>query len=136
VQLRTHYRHAGFPITSLREINVLLALSHENVVELHEIVVGARLSSIYMVMEYMDHDLKMVMTQMKRPFRPSEVKCLLQQLLRGVLHLHEHWILHRDLKTSNILFNNKGVLKICDMGLARRYEEPIGKYTQLVVTLW
>lgn len=35
-------------------------------------------------------------------------------------YLHDHWVLHRDLKTSNILYTNKGELKLCDFGLARQ----------------
>lgn len=42
----------------------------------------------------------------------------------------------RDLKTSNLLLNNCGELKICDFGLARQYGIPLKQYTQLVVTLW
>jgi cell division cycle 2-like protein len=42
----------------------------------------------------------------------------------------------RDLKTSNILYNNKGDLKICDLGLARQYGSPLRPYTHMVVTLW
>lgn len=34
--------------------------------------------------------------------------------------LHESWVLHRDLKTSNILYTNRGELKLCDFGLARQ----------------
>ena len=41
-------------------------------------------------------------------------------------------VLHRDLKTSNILYNNKGELKICDFGMARQFGSPLGRYTQLV----
>lgn len=44
--------------------------------------------------------------------------------------------LNRDLKTSNILLNNRGELKICDFGLSRQYGSPLKPYTQLVVTLW
>ncbi|KAG9155496.1 hypothetical protein Leryth_009913 [Lithospermum erythrorhizon] len=51
-------------------------------------------------------------------------------------YLHDNWVLHRDLKTSNILLNNCGELKICDFGLARQYGSPLKPYTQLVVTLW
>jgi serine/threonine protein kinase len=46
------------------------------------------------------------------------------QLLSGVEHMHEHWIIHRDLKMSNLLYTNTGHLKIADFGLARPYGAP------------
>ena len=60
------------------------------------------------------------------------------QLLSAVKHCHKNWILHRDLKTSNLLMNNRGTIKVADFGLARRYGDPVGVggLTQLVVTLW
>ncbi|THH34110.1 hypothetical protein EUX98_g11 [Antrodiella citrinella] len=46
--------------------------------------------------------------------------------------------LTQDLKTSNLLMNNRGTIKVADFGLARRYGDPVGVggLTQLVVTLW
>ncbi|KAK2389319.1 cyclin-dependent kinase G-2 [Trifolium repens] len=126
----------GFPLTSLREINILLSFHHPFVVDVKEVVVGSSLDSIFMVMEYMEHDLKGLMEAMRQPFSQSEVKCLMLQLLEGVRYLHDNWVLHRDLKTSNLLLNNKGELKICDFGLARQYGSPLKPYTSLVVTLW
>nr|AZA07816.1 cyclin-dependent kinase G2L [Vaccinium corymbosum] len=126
----------GFPLTSLREINILLSFHHPSIVDVKEVVVGKALDSIFMVMEYMDHDLKALMETMKQPFSQSEVKCLMLQLLGGVKYLHDNWVLHRDLKTSNLLLNNQGELKICDFGLARQYGSPLKPYTHLVVTLW
>ncbi|KAM5568147.1 hypothetical protein ABKV19_015955 [Rosa sericea] len=126
----------GFPLTSLREINILLSFHHPSIVDVKEVVVGSNLDSIFMVMEYMEHDLKALMETMKQPFSPSEVKCLMLQLLEGVKYLHDNWVLHRDLKTSNLLLNNRGELKICDFGLARQYGSPLKPYTHLVVTLW
>ncbi|KAH0756318.1 hypothetical protein KY290_026588 [Solanum tuberosum] len=126
----------GFPLTSLREINILLSLHHPSIVDVKEVVVGSSLDSIFMVMEYMEHDLKALMETMKKPFTQSEVKCLMLQLLHGVKYLHDNWVLHRDLKTSNLLLNNQGELKICDFGLARQYGSPLKPYTHLVVTLW
>ena len=73
---------------------------------------------------------------MPEPFLASEVKTLLQQLASGVAYLHDNWILHRDLKTSNLLLNNRGQLKIADFGMARYVGDPPPKLTQLVVTLW
>ncbi|KAK9277707.1 hypothetical protein L1049_007254 [Liquidambar formosana] len=126
----------GFPLTSLREINILLSFHHPSIVDVKEVVVGSNLDSIFMVMEYMEHDLKGLMETMKQPFSQSEVKCLMLQLLEGVKYLHDNWVLHRDLKTSNLLLNNRGELKICDFGLARQYGSPLKPYTHLVVTLW
>eukprot|EP00250_Pteridium_aquilinum_P012882 c21003_g1_i1 orf=383-3004(-) len=126
----------GFPMTSLREINVLLSIHHPSIVDVKEVVVGSNLDSIFMVMEYMEHDLKGLMETIKQPFSQSEVKCLMLQLFAGVKHLHDNWVLHRDLKTSNLLLNNRGELKICDFGLARQYGSPLKTYTHMVVTLW
>lgn len=87
-------------------------------------------------MDFLEHDLKTLQENMLEPFLPSEIKTLLLQLTSAVEHLHSNWILHRDLKTSNILMNNRGQIKIADFGMARYYGDPPPKLTQLVVTLW
>ncbi|KAE8692585.1 Kinase superfamily protein isoform 3 [Hibiscus syriacus] len=75
----------GFPLTSLREINFLLSFNHPSIADVKEVVVGSsNLDNIFMVMEYMEHDLKALMETMKQPFSQSEVKCLMLQLLEGV----------------------------------------------------
>lgn len=45
----------GFPVTALREISVLLSLSHENVVSVREMVVGSSFDKVFMVMEVSKH---------------------------------------------------------------------------------
>ncbi|PCH33548.1 Pkinase-domain-containing protein [Wolfiporia cocos MD-104 SS10] len=128
----------GFPITALREINSLMVCKHENVVGIREVVVGDTLTQVFIVMDFIEHDLKTLLTIMPQPFLQSEIKTLMLQLLSAVAHCHEKWILHRDLKTSNLLMNNRGTIKVADFGLARRYGDPVGVggLTQLVVTLW
>ena len=85
---------------------------------------------------FIEHDLKSLLSTMRTPFLASEVKTLLMQLLSAIALCHDNWILHRDLKTSNLLMNNRGQIKVADFGLARTYGEPLGNMTQLVVTLW
>ena len=87
-------------------------------------------------MDFLEHDLKTLLDDMREPFLPSETKTLLLQLISGVEFLHSHWIMHRDLKTSNLLLSNRGEIKIADFGMARYYGDPPPKLTQLVVTLW
>ncbi|CAG8720342.1 16830_t:CDS:2 [Gigaspora margarita] len=118
----------GFPITSLREVHTLLLAKHPNIVNVREIVVGDALKQY--------HDLKSLMEDMQSPFLQSEVKTIMLQLLSAVAMLHDNWIIHRDLKTSNLLLNNRGQIKVADFGLARKYGSPLGPMTELVVTLW
>lgn len=125
----------GFPLSSLREINILSSFNHPSIVEVKEVVVDD-FDGVFMVMEYMEYDLKGLIQTMKRPFSIVEIKSLMMKLLKGVKYLHDNWVLHRDLKTSNILLNKEGELKICDFGLSRHYGSPLKPYTPLVVTLW
>lgn len=132
-------RDAGFPVTALREIQCLTAAKHRHIVELREIVTGEGTArgDVYIVMEFLEHDLKTLQEDMDEPFLPSEVKTLMLQLGSAVEFLHDHWILHRDLKTSNILMNNRGEIKLADFGMARFCGDPPPQnLTQLVVTLW
>ena len=126
----------GIPISGLREISILLSCSHDNIVELKEIVVGKSLESMFLVMEYCEQDLASLIDNMQTPFSESQVKCLTIQLFRGLKYLHANFIVHRDLKVSNLLMTDKGCLKIADFGLARLFGFPLRPMTPKVVTLW
>eukprot|EP00298_Acanthocystis_sp_HF-20_P010489 c18882_g2_i2.p1 GENE.c18882_g2_i2~~c18882_g2_i2.p1 ORF type:complete len:367 (+),score=151.56 c18882_g2_i2:2-1102(+) len=126
----------GFPMTMLREIQILTRIKHPNIVNLKEVVVGSTRNRIFLVFEYCEHDLARMLDFMKYHFTESEVKCLLYQLLEAIHHLHSNFIIHRDIKLSNLLFTNTGSLKLADFGLARTFSPYPQAYTPNVVTLW
>ncbi|RZB77127.1 putative serine/threonine-protein kinase isoform B [Glycine soja] len=120
-----------------REIHILRRLDHPNVIKLEGLVTSRMSCSLYLVFEYMEHDLAGLASHPGLKFTEAQVKCYMQQLLRGLDHCHSCGVLHRDIKGSNLLIDNNGILKIADFGLASFFDpnqaQPL---TSRVVTLW
>ena len=143
-KLRLQNEKEGFPITSIREIKLLQNFNDMNVSTVKEIMVESS-RTIYMIFDYFDNDLGGILLNKSITLRDSERKDIFQQLLQGCRYLHQHNVLHRDIKGSNILIDNNGLLRITDFGLARRISVDdktetsaglTGDYTNRVVTLW
>ncbi|KAJ9180161.1 hypothetical protein P3X46_008440 [Hevea brasiliensis] len=120
-----------------REILILRRLDHLNVVKLEGLVTSRMSCSLYLVFEYMEHDLAGLAVSPGVKFTESQVKCYMHQLLSGLEHCHNRGVLHRDIKGSNLLIDNEGILRIADFGLASLFD-PNHKHpmTSRVVTLW
>ncbi|ERN20499.1 hypothetical protein AMTRI_Chr01g112000 [Amborella trichopoda] len=120
-----------------REIHILRRLDHPNVIKLEGLVTSRMSCSLYLVFEYMEHDLAGLASTPGLKFTEPQVKCYMQQLLSGLDHCHSRGVLHRDIKGSNLLIDNSGTLKIADFGLATFFSldqrQPL---TSRVVTLW
>lgn len=126
-----------------REIALLRRLGeHDNVVRLHGLVTSrlATAPSLYLVFEYMDHDLTGLVsaaTASGARFTLPQVKCYMKQLLSGIEHCHNKGVLHRDIKSSNLLVSEDGILKIADFGLATHFDPDNPRpMTSQVITLW
>lgn len=137
-KLRLESEKDGFPITSIREIKLLQSFDHPNVVGLLEMMVEQ--NQIYMIFDYMDHDLTGLLTHPDLKLGENHRKYLFKQLMEGLNYLHLKRVIHRDIKGSNILVDSIGNLKIADFGLARTMkllkegEHP--DYTNRVITIW
>ena len=123
----------------LREIKLLRNFDHENIISLLDIEKPQSKTGyedIYIVTDLMETDLHRVIYS-RQELTNDHIQYFLYQLLRGLLHLHSAGVIHRDLKPSNILVNKNCDLKICDLGLARGFEEAADeKLTEYVVTRW
>ncbi|CAL0316587.1 unnamed protein product [Lupinus luteus] len=120
-----------------REILILRRLDHPNVIKLEGLVTSRMSMSLYLVFDYMVHDLAGLAASPEINFSEPQVKCYMHQLLSGLEHCHKRHVLHRDIKGSNLLINEEGILKIADFGLASLFD-PDRKHsmTNRVVTLW
>lgn len=120
-----------------REIIILRRLDHPNVIKLQGLVTSRMSCSLYLVFDYMEHDLAGLAASPVIRFTESQIKCYMNQLLSGLEHCHNRRVLHRDIKGSNLLIDNEGILKIADFGLASFFD-PNHRHpmTSRVVTLW
>ncbi|KAK8967303.1 putative serine/threonine-protein kinase [Platanthera guangdongensis] len=120
-----------------REIYVLRRLDHPNVIKLEGLVASKMSSSLWLIFQYMEHDLAGLAARPGIGFTLSQVKCFMEQLFIGLNHCHNNGVLHRDIKGANLLISDDGILKISDFGLATFFSTELKHpLTSRVVTLW
>lgn len=154
-KIRLEAEDEGVPSTAIREISLLKEMNDPNVVRLFDIV-HADGHKLYLVMEFLDLDLKKYMEALpvseggrgkalpngshinmnQLGLGEAMVKKFMAQLVEGVRYCHSHRILHRDLKPQNLLIDREGNLKLADFGLARAFGVPLRTYTHEVNSLY
>ena len=101
----------------LREARAASALSHPNICTVHEISEGD--GDYYIVMELIEGEpLSALVGTDGLPY--ETVMRYGAQIASALAHAHSRNIVHRDLKSSNIIVTPDGLVKVLDFGLARR----------------
>jgi serine/threonine-protein kinase len=103
------------------EARAIAALDHPHIVRAYDFNRDTATGSdvYYLVMEYVDgQDLQRVVDK-NGPLGYQVAAEYIRQAAVGLAHAHEAGFIHRDIKPGNLLVDNKGVLKILDLGLAR-----------------
>jgi serine/threonine-protein kinase len=106
----------------MSEARTAAKLSHPNIVQ--AIDVGIDTTTHYFVMEYIDGPT--VGHLLKRGGALDEKRALnlVIQVGQALDYAHRHGIIHRDIKPDNIMMTREGVVKLCDLGLARTVHDP------------
>jgi serine/threonine protein kinase len=129
-KIRLENEDEGIPSTAIREISILKQMRHPNIVNLVDLIHGDK--KLYLVFEFMDHDLKKFLEINGGPLPPQLVKSYLFQIISAIKYCHSKRILHRDLKPQNLLIDKNGMIKLADFGLARAFGCPIKTLTHEV----
>eukprot|EP00210_Caulerpa_lentillifera_P001441 g1383.t1 len=101
----------------LQEVSIMKKVRHRNVIQF----IGAKSErpSLCILVEYMDGGSVHDYLRKHGPLTLLEVCRIALDVSRGMDYLHRMHIIHRDLKTANLLIDNTGTVKIADFGVAR-----------------
>ncbi|KAL1431420.1 hypothetical protein MTO96_014270 [Rhipicephalus appendiculatus] len=127
-------RRTGVSSTRVQqEVAIHSRLKHPSVVELYNYFEDRQY--VYLVVEYCPGgELQSYLKSRKDPLSEPEASHVLAQVVSGLLYLHSHNILHRDLSLSNLLLTQNLDVKIGDFGLATQLKNPWERHTTLCGT--
>jgi hypothetical protein len=106
----------------LREMKAVGALDHPNVVEAHD--AGECEGMVYLAMKLIDGVDLQELVRSRAPLPVAQACEMARQAALGLHYLHEHRLIHRDVKPSNLMQTAAGVVKVLDLGLARSQAGP------------
>ena len=102
-----------------REARIMASLHHPNLVTVLDMLTEDE--DLYLVMEYVPGGTLVEVLE-DAPLEPARVIELLRPVGAALDHAHAHNVVHRDVKPSNVLVADRGVVKLCDLGLATAAE--------------
>ena len=106
-----------------KEVSLLRLLSHPNIIKYYQSDLSADMKSIDVLLEYVPGGSLRNILEKYGKLELSVIKNYSLQLLQGLKYLHEHKIIHRDLKSGNVLITSDGVLKVGDFGSSKKFED-------------
>ncbi|KAK5579766.1 hypothetical protein RB653_009452 [Dictyostelium firmibasis] len=100
---------------NFREAAILAKCDHPNIVKLHTCHIDKD-SNLWIVMEFMEGGTFEEAAKAWK-FNENNLAYVAKELLKGLQYLHENNMVHRDLKSANIMMSVEGKVKLIDFGL-------------------
>ena len=99
-----------------REAGAVTQLSHPNIVDVYD--VGDDGDKHYIVMEYVKGYTLKQLIRKRGPIPYKEAVWLMKQLAGALMEAHRNNVIHRDVKSQNVLIKDDGTVKLSDFGIA------------------
>lgn len=107
-------------------------LSHHNIVTIYD--VGKSGDVAYIAMEFLEgRELRDILNDTRGALPVDQAIDIVAQVAQGLAYAHEHGIVHRDVKPSNIMVVHDGHVKITDFGIARMASAAVRTQTGMVL---
>ncbi|XP_048412100.1 serine/threonine-protein kinase TAO3 isoform X2 [Stegostoma tigrinum] len=100
----------------IKEVKFLSQLKHPNTIEYKGCYLKEH--TAWMVMEYCLGSTSDLLEVHKKPLQEVEIAAITHGALQGLVYLHSHNLIHRDIKAGNILLTEPGQVKLADFGSA------------------
>ncbi len=101
-----------------REIQLMRNMHHENIVSYLGAELQAEQQRICIFQEWVPGSITSLLDNFG-PFSERRIAQYTKQILQGLVYLHDEGVMHRDIKGSNILIDDRGVVKLCDFGASK-----------------
>ncbi|KAL2912784.1 Protein kinase, partial [Polyrhizophydium stewartii] len=115
----------------VNEIMVMKECQHPNIVNYIESFLVRE--SLWVLMEYMEGGMLTDIID-RHKFSEPQIASICLETLRGLHHLHSRNIIHRDIKSDNILLDLKGRVKISDFGYSAKLTNDRSRRATMVGT--
>ncbi|KAI9501679.1 kinase-like domain-containing protein, partial [Coemansia spiralis] len=115
----------------INEILVMRESKHKNIVNFIDSFLHR--GDLWVVMEYMEGgSLTDVVTN--NLMSEGQIATVCRETLEGLEHLHSKGVIHRDIKSDNVLLSMNGDIKLTDFGFCAQLTETMAKRTTMVGT--
>lgn len=115
----------------INEIIVMRESLHQNIVNFNESYLVK--DELWVVMEYMEGGSLTDVIDNNQMLEP-QIAAVTREVIQGLAHLHSKYIIHRDIKSDNILLDLSGDVKLTDFGFCAKITEDRGKRSTMVGT--
>ncbi|KAI7228490.1 serine/threonine protein kinase [Hortaea werneckii] len=118
----------------VNEIIVMKESRHDNIVNFLDAFLQEETFELWVVMEFMEGGALTDIIDNNASISEDQIATICYETCKGLMHLHAQNIIHRDIKSDNVLLSSRGAVKITDFGFCAKLTEQRSKRATMVGT--